>query len=299
MTQTQDSRTFVRPAAAAHYANVLVPLDGSGLAEAALGPARELGARFGAEVHTLTGAVHRDEIWWYARYQDRLRAGSAADGLAMHLSTSRAVPEGIIAMARDLAPCLVCMATHGRARSAAVLGSTFSHVMVSIDQPVLAVGPGFVPTATAPPPDRLVACLDGRPEAEQALPTAASWARRLGAGVTLLTAADPLLVRSWAGREQVQDHRFYAPSGDPEAYLATLAGLPLFDGLVVDRAVLWGLTEPAAAIGEHLDPQTATIAVAVTHGRTGLSRAALGSTVARMVRRSRVPLLVVPAPRAP
>jgi nucleotide-binding universal stress UspA family protein len=135
----------VRPAAATHYANVLVPLNGSSLAEAALGPARVLGARFGAEVHTLTGAVRRDEIWWHARYQDRLRAGSDADGLVMHLSTKRAVPEGIIAMAHDLAPCLVCMATHGRGRSAAVLGSTFSHVMASIDQPVLAVGPGSSP----------------------------------------------------------------------------------------------------------------------------------------------------------
>jgi nucleotide-binding universal stress UspA family protein len=113
--------------------------------------------------------------------------------------------------------------------------------------------------------------------------------------VTLLTAADPLLVRSWSGRERIQDRAFYAPSGDPDAYLAALAGLPLFDGLVVDRSVMWGLAEPAVAIGARLDRQPATIAAAVTHGRTGLPRVADGSTVARMVHGSRVPVLAVPA----
>jgi nucleotide-binding universal stress UspA family protein len=48
------------------------------------------------------------------------------------------------------------------------------------------------------------------------------------------------------------------------------------------------------AIGQHLDGHRATLAVATTHGRTGLARTALGSEVARIVHRSRVPVLVVP-----
>lgn len=297
MTQTCDPEAFVRPAVAADYATVLVPLDGSERAEAALGPARGLAARFGADLHTITGAIRRDERWWYDRYLDGLQA--ADDGLVTHRSADPGVPDGIVAAARDLAPCLVCMATRGRSRRAAVLGSTFSQVVAAIGEPVLAVGPRLATRRDASLPDRLVACLDGAPESEQALPVAAAWARRFGARLTLLTAADPLVVRRWTGHEPTKDVRNYLPSGDPYTYLATVAGLPLFDGLVVDRAVLWGLAEPAVVIGERFDLHPPTLAAAATHARTGLARAALGSTAARIVHRSPVPVLVVPASPGP
>jgi nucleotide-binding universal stress UspA family protein len=277
---------------AADYANVLVPVDGSDLAESALGPARGLAERFGAALHTVTGAVHRDERWWCEEYLDRLRAGAA--GVETHLSTDRRGPDAIVAMARELDPCLVCMATHGRARSAALLGSTFAQVAASSEGPVLAVGPRFSPDLDAPRPGRLVACLDGKPEAEQTLPLVAGWARRFDARVTLLTAADPLVVRSWSGPVETWKAKDYLPSGDPDEYLAVLAGLPLFDGLVVDRSVLWGLAEPSLMVSERFEWHRATIAAAVTHARTGLARAALGSTVARIVHHSRVPVLVAP-----
>jgi nucleotide-binding universal stress UspA family protein len=299
MAQTFDSHMFTRPATAADYANVLVPLDGSRLAETALGPARRLAARFRAELHTVTVGVRRDERWWYLQYLDRLRADGRADGLATHLSDNRRAPEGILAMAQDLAPSLLCMATHGRARSAALVGSTFAHVVASLDQPVLAVGPGFVPDPRSPHPGRLVACLDGGPRAEQALPIVAAWARRLGVPVTLLSAADPLRVLGWKGRDRARVTKLYAPTGDPDEYFAVLAGLPLFDGLDVDCSVVWDPAEPATAIGERLERDPATIAGAVTHARTGLSRAVVGSTVARLLHRSRVPLLVVPAQPVP
>lgn len=294
MARWHAARTFARPAADADYANLLVPLDGSDLAEAALGPARGLAQRFGAELHTVTGVVRPDERWWYERYLDRLRASTGR--IETHLSTDRHVAAGIAALARRLDPCLLCMATHGRSRSAGLVGSTFSHVVAFLGQPVLAVGPRCASGRDPPLPDRVIACLDGGPGAEQVLPIVAAWARRLGARVTLVTAADPLLMRSRSRHEKTAQATPYPPAGDPDAYLGALAALPVLDGLVVEHAVLWGLAEPAVTVGEHLDSRRATIAAVATRARTGLARMALGSTAARVVRRSPVPVLVVPAP---
>ena len=47
------------------YGAVLVPLDGSELAEHALNPAQRLADRFGAELHIVAADVQRDEAWWY------------------------------------------------------------------------------------------------------------------------------------------------------------------------------------------------------------------------------------------
>lgn len=104
-------------------------------------------------------------------------------------------------------------------------------------------------------------------------------------------------MRRWTGHEASTDARTSLPSSDPHTDLATLAGLALFDGPAVDRAVLWGLAEPAVVIGERFDQHPPTLAAAVTHARTGPARAALGSTAARIVHHSPVPVLVVPASR--
>jgi nucleotide-binding universal stress UspA family protein len=128
-----------------------------------------------------------------------------------------------------------------------------------------------------------VVCLDGSPSAEQALPLAAAWARRLGWRVSVVTAADPVLFP-----------REHGP--DPEAYLRDVAEREVLAGLPVDTHVLWGVAYPYILIGQHLDRHPADLLVATTRARTGFARAALGSEVARIIHRSPVPVLVQPLP---
>lgn len=294
MTQTRDPRTTPPPAgqADASYASVLVPLDGSDRAASALAPGRALAAAFDAELHVVVAGIHRDERWWYESYVDRLRE-HGLDATA-HLSDNPRVPAGIVATAGAVGPSLLCMATHGRSRRAALTGSTFAAVAATIGRPLVAVGEGATQAGDGPPPDRIVACVDGRPQAERALPVVAAWARRLGLRVSVVTAADPLLVRSTLGRHRRGATGQYLPDGDPQAYLAALATSPAFAGVTVDTEVLWGLASPHVTIGEHLDRHPALVAAATTHARTGFARAALGSEAAQIVRRSPVPVLVVP-----
>ena len=283
---------------AAGYAAVLVPVDGSPLAETALGPAEDLARRFGAELHLVTAGVHHDERWWHEGYLARL-AGRAGPVVG-HVAAGGDVAAGIVGTARALAPALVCMATRGHARGAALYGSTFARVAATIGVPLVAVGPG---TARAPGTGlgagRLVVCLDGQTLSERSLPVAAGWARRLAVPVTLVTAADPLLARSRLGRRRAADTHHYPPLGDPEAYLDALASAPVLAGLDVGTRVLWGVAGPVALVGDELDREGGMVAIATSHARTGVARAALGSTTAGIVRRSPLPVLVVPRPRLP
>jgi nucleotide-binding universal stress UspA family protein len=298
VTETPDiaATAPVGPARQVAYASVLVPLDGTDTAERALAPAAALATSFGADLHVVAAGIRHDERWWYEGYLERLR--DRVSEVVGHVSSDRDIAAGILSTAREIAPCLVCMSTHGRSRTAAVVGSTFAGVAALIGAPLVAVGPRVV----SPPPgpmaiDHLLVCLDGCVIAERALPVATGWARRFGPDISLVTTADPLLVRGALGRQRAVGTRHYPPDGDPQAYLDALRPLPLFDGLNVRTQVLWGMAEPSIIIGQHLDTRLTTIAVATTHARTGLARAALGSTVARIVHRSPVPVLVVPPDR--
>jgi nucleotide-binding universal stress UspA family protein len=275
------------------YASVLVPLDGSDLAERALVPGRALATRFGAELHVVAGAVRRDERWWFTSYLDDLRQRGVT--ATEHVSDDPHAPTGIVTAARTIEPCLVCIATHGRARSAAVVGSTFTAVAARLRAPLVAVGPraGWAESDGAVL-DRVVVCLDGEAHAERSLPIAAGWARRFGLPLSLVTAADPLLLRSRLGRERVAETCHFPPDGDPRAYLEALAAGAVFAGLVVETEVLWGPASPHVTIGGHLDRHPGALAVATTHARTGLRRVAHGSSMSHIVHRSPVPVLAVP-----
>jgi nucleotide-binding universal stress UspA family protein len=284
MTRTGET---AKPAVAAPlvdvaYAAVLVPLDGSELAEQALGPARRLAGRFGAALHIVAADVQQDEAWWYQGFVDKLQ--QRLGELTLHVTDELAPARAIVARARQLEPCLVCMATHGRSRSAAIVGSTFAKVAARNTAPLIAVGPrAALADADTGASEHLVVCLDGSPAAERALPLAGAWARRLGWRVSIVTAADPVLLP--------RDYGF-----DPNAYLRDLAERPDFEGLTVDTQVLWGIAYPHISIGQHLDRHPADLVVATTRARTGFARAALGSEAARIIQRSPVPVLVQPLP---
>jgi nucleotide-binding universal stress UspA family protein len=239
----------------------------------------------------VVSGVSRAERWWYQRYLDQLDPGPRM--AARHLDDDPDVARGILATARDLAPCLPCLSTHGRSRLAPVTGSTFAAVAARATDPLVAVGPRMS-RGRPSDIDRLAVCLDGRDPAEASLAAAVGWARALGASLSLLTVADPVLSHSHMAWDFAARSRRYLPHGDPRVYLAALAGRPELAGVAIDAKVLWGTSAVHDAIGNHLDQDAATVAVATTHGRTGMARTALGSEVARIVHRSPVPVLVVP-----
>jgi nucleotide-binding universal stress UspA family protein len=124
--------------------------------------------------------------------------------------------------------------------------------------------------------DEIVVATDFSPASEPALRVALDYARRLGARLHIIH------VR-WPGADPGPDGRLEA--------LASSAGVP------VTTTALAGT--PASQIVEYARAHDATLIVIGTHGRTGVSRALIGSVAERVVRTAPCPVLVVPGDARP
>lgn len=191
------------------YRSILIPLDGSALAERALDVAVGLAERLGAELRLVH--VHRpvvvDEL---ARYGVR---GAAAVATAEHylaasvdrlrhtsgLSVSGSVIEGapapsIVAHAQATASDLIVMASHGRTGASRFwLGSVADAVLRSANIPVLMVRDRPETPDSGPGPlfERVLLPLDGSALAEEVLPHAMAIARLGPAHAHLLRVEEP------------------------------------------------------------------------------------------------------------
>lgn len=177
---------------------------------------------------------------------------------------------------------IVVLASHGRGRSAALLGSVTEELLERIFGPVLVVGPHVTSTRFDGP---IVATVDGSHESESVLPLAAAWGIELGGEPWIVEVTDP--------------HVNPSPDVSETAYPARLArNLAKNSGHPVQYEVLHGehvhdeITDFASELG-------AALIVASTHGRTGMSRFVIGSTAAAIVRHAPCPVLLVRPPHLP
>ncbi|MGZ3680403.1 MAG: universal stress protein [Ktedonobacterales bacterium] len=142
--------------------------------------------------------------------------------------------------------------------------------------------------------------LDGSERAEQALPIAARIASTGGGVVTLLQVIDVL---GWYGPYFVPEDGMLPPGGwspvntsnqlreAAEAYLNGKAASPELLTLETTTTVRDGA--PANVILEEIEVQQADLVVMCSHGRSGLSRWALGSVAEHVARHATVPVLIL------
>ena len=255
------------------YGTVIVPLDGSPFAETALGPAEELAAA--EDVPLVLLSVSDTDAT--RAYLHEVADASAVPTTVETIRSFDVLPgEAIAAMVGARPDALLVMATHGRSGvRRAVLGSVTEQVIAAVEQPILLTGPAC--KASRPlVGGRMVVGLDGSDRAEAVLPHAAAWAKAFDMQLWLATVQPP--------------------AGSVEAlvesnYLARMAHD--LDHLVptVNWDTLHG-TDPAVelvGLAERLDARCIAV---TTHGRSGLSRVALGSVAMAITHRSPVPVLV-------
>jgi len=140
---------------------------------------------------------------------------------------------------------------------------------------------------------KLLVPLDRSPLAEQALGRAVALARRCDAPLDLVLVHEPypnVVADAQIRRERELDI--------DQAYIEQLAGdLTMESKIPVTCAVLRG--SPPEMICERAAQVGADLIVMTTHGRTGLSRAWLGSVADAIMRRSSIPVLMLhPTPAA-
>lgn len=297
------------------FRHILVPLDGSRLAESALAPAARLARRMDAavtivhvieknapsEVHSERHLVTPEEASAYLKEVSRL---SVLSGLRIvtHVHTAEVsdVPRSITEHSAELAPDLIVMSTHGR-------GSARRLIFGDIAQQVIARG--VTPVLMVRPTEHggksmgaeewrtILAPIDGDPSHERGLPVGADLALAFACRLVLLMVVPTIgeltgsqaaasILLPGATREKLEMDRAGA-----QEYLEERAALLKERGVIAGCEASRG--DPARAIvaARRL---TADLIVMGTHGRAGTDAFWAGSVAARVVARAQAPLLLVP-----
>ncbi len=266
---------------------ILVPLDGSDLAERALPYAEALAAP-GCELILLEVGPAEDEFGALERHQ-----GSCA-----RLETAIGDPaEQILQVAREMGVGLIVMTTHGRgALGRWAFGSVADTVTRTAPVPVMVVRPRDGDAEPGPVIRRVVVPLDGSPLAEQALPTAQALAFQLNVPVHLVSAIDltsllPVeILPTVAFDASLYDETVSEVRTGAEAWLTEAAEQLRRAGVEATWEALSG--SPFLVIGDAARP--GDVIVLASHGRGGARRWFLGSVAEKLIREAPVPVVIVP-----
>ena len=312
------------------YRRVLVPLDGSELAEVVFPYAKELAGLLGTEVTLLhiASPTLRDFEPMTRAYVDHAAEGirSAAEEIQrqsqikdpkpVHVAGEMATgypAEEILRYADEKDFDLILIARHGRSGKVRwAIGSVADKIMLSAKEPVWLVP---IPETGQMAFDRwptrtIVAPLDGSEIAESTLPHIEALAGALGSpdkvNVTLLRVCEPPAMPtyytpelsevplSWGQYAQQETNRCKQTSAE---YLGKIESRFKAAGIEVRSQVVVGKASDEVINFVKRNPYS--IVAMATHGRSGLSRLVYGSVAASILVGVTNPILMIkPTPKA-
>lgn len=272
-------------AAPVQITGVVVFVDGSPFAERALPTARWMADRLGAVLRLVEVASTAEGAENALRYLGAVARRVHATGWDAIESDDVVTALGDIVAGQDV---LGCLATHGRDRSAALVGSVAAGVLDRSPRPMLLAGPRARPVVGTDAP--VVVAVDGTAADEALVGSALGWAERLGRRLLVATVAEPAPP---SYREGSAPRRARGPA-DPEAYLAGLAERASGSDVTIDTQAVYDPVSVRDGLVPLLEG-TAALVVLGTHHRHGVGRIVLGSHASRIVHDAAIPALVVPA----
>jgi nucleotide-binding universal stress UspA family protein len=298
------------------FRHLLVPLDGSSMAEGALPAAAQLARKNGAqltlvhvveknapsEVHSDRHLVGASEAGAYLVEVARrpLLAGLRVQTHVHEVEVSN-VARSISEHAAELAPDLVVMSTHGRGSARRMFFGAIAQQVIGLgDTPVLLLRPA----EDKPGGEQelhwrtILVPIDGDPAHERALPVAEDLARSFTCRLDLLmvvptiaalgglqAAASMLLPNAMRAKLEMDSASAYEHVQEQARALAVR-------GVQATSETSRG--DPARAIVSAARRLSSDLIVMGTHGRAGTDAFWEGSVAARVISRARVPLLLVP-----
>ncbi|MBI5876837.1 MAG: universal stress protein [Chloroflexi bacterium] len=273
------------------YPTILVPLDGSELAETILPVARDLARRSHAPLLLLRIAARGANTEAAAYLHKQASALQAAGCEAATVVRSGPVAETILAHADEVRADLIAMSTHGRGGlSRVVMGSVADRVVRGGRMPVVLVRAGTEPRGQFAL-RRILAPVDGTPLAEQSLVHAQRLAGAFDAEVLLLSIWDGMGYQLGSFPANELEMKKQEEHAIAKYYIIETTHRLQKQGVRVHWKLLSGhvsqcIVETARANGSDL-------IVMATHGLTGISRMVEGSIADEVLRTSPVPLLLV------
>lgn len=298
---------------------ILVPLDGSELAEQAIPCATMLAGGLPAELVLFRAVAIEPDA------QDALgRAGVKAQPLLARLATEAEnylrgrveelcavgytaqyafregpAPEAILDHVASSSIDYIVMATHGYSGFKRwTHGSVAERVLQAAPVPLLLIRAGEDGRAEAYREAklcrRILVPLDGSHLAERILPVVSAVARALDSQLILFQVPIAYVSSSMTGDWYLPvQGALETAEKDAQAYLDDVAGRLAVEGLAATTALSVGSV--AACIVEYAEAHGVDLIAMCTHGRTGLARWALGSVADRVLRAGTKPLLLVRA----
>jgi nucleotide-binding universal stress UspA family protein len=298
------------------FEKILVPLDGSALAQAILPYVMAVAKGFRSRVilfHVAETALdHKapEQKTYADETMERIRplaenylAGVADELRGEGIDVDTTVVGGqaaaqIVEHAEQENVGLIAMSTHGRSGLARwVMGSGVDKILRACERPVLLVRPRDegADGEAAGRLSRIIVPLDGSNAAEAALPFAEELAKALGLEVILIQVIGiettvhfgPMAPDSWPVPSDILQRLDVVGSG----YLTGLAKQLKDKGLTVQWEVLRGAA--GSRIVEFAREVPDSLVVMTTHGRSGFRRWVMGSVTDEVVRHTGEPVLVM------
>lgn len=238
---------------------------------------------------------------YLAPIAQRLRAR----GCEVHTAVAVGDPtEVLLDVARARQADLILLGTHGRSGLGRWLyGSVAEAVLARSPIPTLLVPASLASGSTGPAVARILVPLDGSAIAEAAIGPALDLAEALAAEVALVRIVPPtppaMIADPMGFTMAASAYEFELEEEEKaaRAYLAAVAAQLRARGLSVTTSVR--VDQSSNGILAAADVSEATLVVMATHGRTGLSRALLGSVALDVLRRGTRPVVLVhPVPTA-
>jgi nucleotide-binding universal stress UspA family protein len=286
------------------FRSIVVPVDGSSLAEGAIPYALALAERTQSQVRFVL--VHPGQYppllidsarVYLAELTERFRTRLGASLSSIILNGPAA--SGLVQHVRDIGADLVVMTTHGRSGiERAWLGSVADEVIRSIEVPVIVLRPKADGTFPAFDMREILVPLDGSALAETAIGPAAVLAKLWDAEMSLVQLVYPVLftpdaVLPFAGAydEEMTAREWELAKDCVRDLSATLRA----KGIRASGTALMAPRPVAESLIDLAQPARVSLVALATHGRGGLRRLVLGSVADKVVRGAQVPILVIPA----
>lgn len=300
---------------------VLVPLDGSALAESVLPYVKEICRAFKATAYLISIAdpglddaiaarpdttqlikqmeTHADS------YLKKMSSDLGSNGITVQTIVKAGnAGEVVVNAANEINASLIAMSTHGRSGvSRMVYGSVADRVLHDArNTPIFLVRP---PEDRSLPFNRLqniVIPLDGSRLGEEALPYAVALAQKMNLTMHLVQVVNTTKLSAW-GDSSYAGTIGGVPSGDlitsleeaAKEYIAGVAARLESAKLKVVQKVIIG--SPTWQIVSYADKLENSFVTMTTHGRTGLRRTLIGSVADGILRESGDPVLMIPSKR--
>jgi nucleotide-binding universal stress UspA family protein len=294
---------------------ILVPLDGSPLAESVLPAAAALAKAFGARVKllhiveaaapdTIHGQPHLTEGDQAQAYLDEVAHRPVFQGLAVEVHVHRPkegdVAESVVDHSQEFGADLVVLSTHGKG---GLRGFLFGRIALQALQhgttPVLLMNPT---TSAAAPPfacRTILVPLDGTPAHEPALSVASTlgraWKATLHLEMVVPTTKTLSGPEAAAGALMPSTTRAILDLAErgAEEYVQRLAQTLKAEGLSANSHVSRG--EPAASLVEAAEKVKADLVVMASHAKGAMEAFWSGSLTPKVVEKLQRPILLVRA----